>query len=93
MVRVWLTWSGTRRVERLLHYAHKLEREAPAVIEDNRPPESWPAGGAIEFKNVVMSYRPNLPPVLKGLNLSVNAGEKIGVSLPLLSTSHCATPR
>ncbi|GAA5952191.1 hypothetical protein JCM8115_003528 [Rhodotorula mucilaginosa] len=66
-------------VERLLHYANKLEREAPAVIEDNRPPESWPAGGAIEFKNVVMSYRPDLPPVLKGLNLSVRAGEKIGV--------------
>ncbi|BGP58188.1 hypothetical protein JCM8202v2_005849 [Rhodotorula sphaerocarpa] len=66
-------------VERLLHYANKLDREAPAVIEDNRPPEVWPAGGAVEFKNVVMSYRPDLPPVLKGLSLSVKAGEKIGV--------------
>lgn len=74
-----LTFYTSPRVERLLHYANKLEREAPAVIEDNRPPESWPAGGAIEFKNVVMSYRPDLPPVLKGLNLSVRAGEKIGV--------------
>ena len=84
MIRIGRLARGTDpsisfRVERLLHYANKLEREAPAVIEDNRPPESWPAGGAIEFKNVVMSYRPDLPPVLKGLNLSVRAGEKIGV--------------
>ncbi|GAA5994171.1 uncharacterized protein JCM10292_001909 [Rhodotorula paludigena] len=66
-------------VERVLHYAHKLEREAPPVIEDARPPPEWPAGGAIDFKNVVMSYRPDLPPVLKGLSLNIGAGEKVGV--------------
>lgn len=66
-------------VERVLHYAHHLEQEAPAIIEDNRPPASWPAEGKIEFDNVVMSYRKDLPPVLKGLSLSVEAGEKIGV--------------
>ena len=66
-------------VERLLHYGNNLEAEAPAVIEDNRPAESWPASGAIEFDNVFMSYRPDLPPVLKGLSLSVGAGERIGV--------------
>ncbi|GAA5955029.1 hypothetical protein JCM3765_003165 [Sporobolomyces pararoseus] len=66
-------------VERLLHYGNNLEEEAPAVIEDNRPAESWPAAGAIEFDNVFMSYRPDLPPVLKGLSLSVGAGERIGV--------------
>lgn len=26
-----------------------------------------------------MSYRPDLPPVLKGMTLSVGAGERIGV--------------
>ncbi|GAA5974663.1 hypothetical protein JCM5350_001237 [Sporobolomyces pararoseus] len=66
-------------VERLLHYGNNLEAEAPAVIEDNRPAESWPASGAIEFDNVFMNYRPDLPPVLKGLSLSVGAGERIGV--------------
>ncbi|CEQ43018.1 SPOSA6832_04911, partial [Sporobolomyces salmonicolor] len=66
-------------IERVLYYAHKLEAEAPAVIEDSRPPQDWPAQGAIKFKNVVMSYRPGLPPVLKGLSLSVGAGERIGV--------------
>lgn len=66
-------------VERLLHYGNKLDAEAPAVVEDNRPPENWPASGAIEFENVVMSYRPDLPAVLKGLTLSVKAGERVGV--------------
>ncbi|KPV77486.1 uncharacterized protein RHOBADRAFT_24011 [Rhodotorula graminis WP1] len=66
-------------VERVLHYANELDKEAPAVIEDSRPPAEWPSGGAIEFKNVEMRYRPDLPPVLKGLNMSVGRGEKIGV--------------
>ncbi|BGP15223.1 hypothetical protein JCM10213_000825 [Rhodosporidiobolus nylandii] len=66
-------------VERVLHYANNLEQEAPRVIEENRPPKEWPVGGRIQFKDVVMSYRPELPPVLKGLSLDVKAGEKIGV--------------
>ncbi|KAL8290351.1 hypothetical protein RQP46_002609 [Phenoliferia psychrophenolica] len=66
-------------VERLCHYADELEREADAVIVDARPPAEWPAHGAIELKQVVMSYRAGLPPVLKGLSLTVGAGEKIGV--------------
>jgi ABC-type multidrug transport system fused ATPase/permease subunit len=33
----------------------------------------------IEFKDVVMRYRPDLDPVLNGLSFSVKAGEKIGV--------------
>lgn len=66
-------------VERILHYANELEQEAPAVIEENRPEKEWPAHGAIEFKNVVMSYRKELPPVLKGLSISIGAGEKVGV--------------
>ncbi|TNY22115.1 P-loop containing nucleoside triphosphate hydrolase protein [Rhodotorula diobovata] len=66
-------------VERVLHYANELDKEAPAVIEDARPPAEWPSGGAIEFKNVEMRYRPDLPPVLKGLSMSVGRGEKIGV--------------
>ncbi|GAA5893310.1 uncharacterized protein JCM6883_007628 [Sporobolomyces salmoneus] len=66
-------------VERLLHYANHIEAEAPAIVEEKRPAENWPAQGAIEFDKVVMSYRPELPPVLKGMSLSVGAGERIGV--------------
>lgn len=66
-------------VERVQHYANELEQEKPAVIEGMRPPPSWPSAGEIVFKDAEMRYRPELPPVLKGLNLKINAGEKIGV--------------
>lgn len=65
--------------ERILHYANHLEQEAPQKIPDTLPPPTWPAEGRIEFDNVFMKYRPELPNVLKGLSLSVRANEKIGV--------------
>ncbi|KAM0753983.1 ABC transporter [Meredithblackwellia eburnea MCA 4105] len=66
-------------VERLHWYATSLEEEAPAEIESTKPAPNWPQDGAIELKNVVMSYRPELPPVLRNLSISIRPGEKIGV--------------
>lgn len=57
----------------------RIEQEAPHEIKDKKPPKEWPARGAIEFKDVVMQYRPGLPFVLKGLSLSIKGGEKVGV--------------
>ncbi|KAG8707593.1 hypothetical protein FRC11_007314, partial [Ceratobasidium sp. 423] len=54
-------------VERILHYAQHVEQEAPYEIKDKEPPASWPENGGVELKDVVMSYRPGLPPVLRGL--------------------------
>ncbi|THV45348.1 hypothetical protein BGAL_0499g00020 [Botrytis galanthina] len=42
-------------------------------------PEDWPAFGAIEFKNVKASYTSTSVPVIHDLNLSIKAGEKIGI--------------
>lgn len=66
-------------VERIVHYAKQLEQEAPHQVPDKKPPASWPADGQIELKDVVLKYRPELPPVLKGLSLSVKPGEKVGI--------------
>jgi ATP-binding cassette subfamily C (CFTR/MRP) protein 1 len=66
-------------VERLLHYAEDLPTEASFHIESTRPAPSWPEAGAIEFKNMTMSYQPGLPPVLKNLSLSIRGSEKIGI--------------
>ena len=49
------------------------------IVPDNRPPDDWPVGGAVSFKQVDMRYRPNLPLVLKGLSVDIEAREKIGV--------------
>lgn len=65
-------------VERVGAYTD-LTPEAALVVETNRPPPGWPSKGAIEFKNVVMRYRPDLPPVLLGLSARIQPSEKVGV--------------
>ncbi|CAE6453958.1 unnamed protein product, partial [Rhizoctonia solani] len=68
-------------VERILFYAQHVEQEAPYETPDpkNEPPASWPETGAVDIQDVVMSYRPGLPAVLRGLNMRINGGEKIGI--------------
>lgn len=66
-------------VERILHYANHIEQEAPHEIPDAKPPASWPAQGEVQMKDVVLSYRPGLPPVLKGVSVDVKGGEHVGI--------------
>ncbi|KAJ1301602.1 hypothetical protein OPQ81_008850 [Rhizoctonia solani] len=66
-------------VERILHYAQHVEQEAPYEVPDKEPPASWPESGEVELKDVVMSYRPGLPAVLRGLSMRIKGGEKIGI--------------
>jgi ABC-type multidrug transport system fused ATPase/permease subunit len=42
-------------------------------------PTEWPTAGRIEIKDLELCYRPELPPVLKGISLDIKAGEKIGI--------------
>ncbi|KAJ6465868.1 multidrug resistance-associated ABC transporter [Mycena sanguinolenta] len=64
-------------VERLIVYAELPVEGAPTTPND--PPSSWPERGEIHFKNVEMAYREGLPLVLKGVNFSVQPGEKVGI--------------
>lgn len=67
-------------VERVVHYATEVELEAPHNLPgDKIIPTPWPSQGQVEFTDVVFKYRPELPPVLKGLNMSIKPGEKIGI--------------
>ncbi|CAI7880577.1 unnamed protein product [Closterium sp. NIES-54] len=70
--------SQMNAVERILEYT-TLPTEAPDVIESRRPPVDWPQQGVIEAEGVVVRYRPELSPVLKGLTFSIRAGETVGV--------------
>ncbi|KAJ3514870.1 hypothetical protein NLJ89_g2120 [Agrocybe chaxingu] len=72
--------NNMNSVERILYYAQEVEQEAPHSLPEKKPAASWPAHGRLELKNVVLSYRPELPPVLKGISMSVKAGEKIGIN-------------
>ncbi|KAK6465616.1 hypothetical protein DFJ63DRAFT_25619 [Scheffersomyces coipomensis] len=68
----------TVSLERIIEYCY-LKSEAAEVIEDNRPPLSWPAEGSISFKSYSTKYRENLDPVLKNLSLDIKPGEKVGI--------------
>lgn len=65
-------------LERLNEYCN-LKPEAEMIVEDNRPPESWPEHGAIKFVDYETKYRENLDPVLRDVNADINPGEKIGI--------------
>ncbi|KAF9510628.1 hypothetical protein BS47DRAFT_1395829 [Hydnum rufescens UP504] len=66
-------------VERVHHYSHNLEQEAPHRVDDKKPPPHWPSRGDLELNDISLSYRPGLPLVLKGLSLHVSEGEHIGI--------------
>lgn len=65
-------------VERVLEYA-SLPSEAPTMIEDKRPPSSWPVDGTVSFEDYSMRYRENLDLVLEGITIDIKPHEKIGV--------------
>ncbi|XP_048265984.1 ATP-binding cassette sub-family C member 4 isoform X2 [Bombus terrestris] len=57
-------------------FAKKIEKQLPLPAN---APKNWPTDGMIRFRNVYMKYVEDDPPVLKGLNLVINPGEKIGI--------------
>lgn len=69
-------------VERIQHY-NDLPMEAdPRLPTDPNAIEgkaSWPSRGEVIFKDVDLRYRKDLPLVLKGINLHILPGEKIGI--------------
>jgi len=69
--------TNMNAVERLLHFT-KVENE-PLDAVGVKVPKEWPQEGKLEFKDFKMRYRPGLPLVLKGLNITINGGEKIGI--------------
>ena len=68
-----------------MQYSQTSTVEAPARIPAAQPPADWPTAGAIELTGLVVRYRPSLPPVLKGVTLSICGREKVLAS-PALSS-------
>ncbi|KAF5202715.1 ABC transporter ATP-binding protein/permease VMR1 [Thalictrum thalictroides] len=65
-------------VERIKQFIN-IPTEASWKIEDTRPQPGWPTHGDVHLKDLQVRYRPNTPLILKGLTLSIQGGEKIGV--------------
>ncbi|SPT16941.1 unnamed protein product [Triticum aestivum] len=64
-------------VERVNQFS-TLPSEAAWRKEDHLPP-NWPTHGDIDISDLKVRYRPNTPLILKGINVSIRGGEKIGV--------------
>lgn len=62
-------------VERITEYSD-LKTESQDGAD---PPAAWPSEGRLEVNDLVVSYAPDLPPVLKGLTFRVERSERIGV--------------
>ncbi|KAL4194335.1 hypothetical protein AMTRI_Chr05g68080 [Amborella trichopoda] len=65
-------------VERIKQFMTLLS-EPPAIINENRPPASWPVKGRIDLLDLKIKYRPNSPLVLKGITCTFEEGKRVGV--------------
>ncbi|KAL2456188.1 ABC transporter C family member 5 [Forsythia ovata] len=65
-------------IERIHQYC-QIPSEAPPVIEDFRPPSSWPENGTIELIDLKVRYKESLPVVLHGVSCTFPGGKKIGI--------------
>ncbi|KAG9397719.1 hypothetical protein AC1031_019163 [Aphanomyces cochlioides] len=73
-----LVESAMTAVERLLHFK-TIPEEAPETTLNDPALASWPSKGAVQFQNLKLRYRPDLPLVLHGITLDIQGGEKIGI--------------
>ncbi|KAN0063624.1 Multidrug resistance protein fer6 [Thecaphora frezii] len=67
-------------VERVLHYADRIEQEKPyrvPEVDDELVVQGWPRRGAIRFEGVEIRYPTSDRPVLCGLDLDIQPGERM----------------
>jgi len=67
-------------VERIKHYIDNIEQEVtPDPLPPSFIPPNWPTEGKIMVNNIQLKYR-NGPLVLKGIDCSIGAREKVGIA-------------
>ncbi|OVA02295.1 ABC transporter [Macleaya cordata] len=65
-------------IERIHQYC-QIPGEAPSIIENSRPPSSWPENGTIELIDLKVRYKESLPVVLHGVTCTFPGAKKIGI--------------
>lgn len=65
-------------VERLNHYAVDLVQEPPYELAEKDPSPDWPADGGIILEHVFLKYRPELPYILRDINLDIKPRQRYG---------------
>ena len=65
-------------VERISEYQN-VPQEAEFDRPDHDPPKEWPAYGVVKFDQYKTRYREGLDLVLRGIDVEIMSGEKIGI--------------
>nr|CAD7423725.1 unnamed protein product [Timema monikensis] len=63
----------------LSRYCLSVPQEAPWENPATQPSKDWPTEGRVQFTDYKLRYREGLDLVLKGLNFTINGGEKVGI--------------
>ena len=64
--------------ERIQEY-QAIRQEAPYELPENNAPQNWPENGVVRFEDYQTRYRDGLDLVLKGVNVNIRSGEKVGI--------------
>lgn len=62
-------------VERVVEYT-EIKTENLRGLD---PPAAWPTEGRVEVLDLVVSYAPELPPVIKGISFQIESHQRVGV--------------
>ncbi|KAJ3326933.1 hypothetical protein HDU76_012497 [Blyttiomyces sp. JEL0837] len=71
--------AGLVSVERLKAYCFDLPQEAPDNLPGDPESKQWPRYGEIEIKDLEVRYASKEEPVLKGVSVRIQGGEKLGI--------------
>ncbi|EAZ51601.1 ATP-binding cassette, sub-family C (CFTR/MRP), member 2; Canalicular multispecific organic anion transporter; multidrug resist, partial [Cryptosporidium parvum Iowa II] len=66
-------------LERIRDYTVSTPLEAMPILDKHRPPRNWPYQGRIEFHDLELRYKPEMPLVLNSISCNIHPGEKVGV--------------
>jgi ABC-type multidrug transport system fused ATPase/permease subunit len=74
------TDNAMTSVERLMHFRGiAQEDDNGALASEVIPGSSWPSQGSVRFSSLCLRYRAELPLVLRGVDMEIGAGEKVGI--------------
>ncbi len=71
-LRISLSFRAQFVIKKILEHLPIAYFKAPSI-------DGWPDDGGVKFDDYATRYRPDLEDVVKGLNLEVSSGEKLGI--------------
>lgn len=66
-------------VERIIEYKSLPSEQSETYFNSSNLPLNWPSVGNINIKNLIVSYREDLPIIIRNLTVNFEAGKKIGI--------------